>query len=336
MTNPNVSPQKACLGIDVAKDTLQVCLLRQNGKATDRTFENSPSGHRKLLSWAKHTAADCSLHFCLEATGSYSEAVATYLAEQDQFVSVINPARIHFFGRGLGRINKTDKADARLIALYCQQQNPPLWRMATAEVKKLQALVRLQQDLIEIRTQQFNRLATPGLDATVVKILKTHLQQLEADLAEVEAALTEHIKNTPSLKADRDLLVSIIGIGKTTASIILAELPEVSQFAQASGVGVYAGLCPREYRSGTSVAKRTRLSKQGNARLRAALYLPALTAIVWNPVLKAFYERLVANGKAKRAALGAVMRKLLMIAYGVLKSRKKFVIPGLDTAEKPA
>ena len=120
------------------------------------------------------------------------------------------------------------------------------------------------------------------------------------------------------------MLRTIPGIGPVAAHALLAELPDPSRFATAQQAAAYAGLAPREYRSGTSVKKRTRLSKAGNARLRKALYLPAMTAIRFNPLVGAFYARLVEAGKAKMAALGACMRKLLMIAYGVLKSRTPF------------
>jgi transposase len=144
----------------------------------------------------------------------------------------------------------------------------------------------------------------------------------EADRLQRQAAAL--IAAAPKLQADCELLQSIPGVGTATAQVILAELPEVSHFAAAQQAAAYAGLAPREYRSGTSVHKRTRLSKAGNARLRKALYLPTLTAIRFNPLLRGFFERLVAAGKARMAAVGACMRKLLMIAYGVLKNRTPF------------
>jgi transposase len=324
MQPENTTLQKAAIGIDVSKLTLDVALLTANGKIKSRVFDNDGPGFRKMLSWAQHTCVDCQLHFCLEATGSYSEAVAIFLVEAEQFVSVINPARIHYFGLALGTGNKTDKAAAQLIALYCQKEAPPLWRMASPAVRRLKALVRLLQDLVEMRTMQLNRLQTPGLDAIVTRIIRKHLRQLEGDIADAQAAIEDHIKNTPSLKEDRDLLVSIPGLGDTLARVIMAELPDVSQFDNAQSVGAYSGMAPSESRSGTSVKKKTRMSKRGNARLRAALYLPAMSAIQHNPIIKTFYERLVGRGMPRMAALGAAMRKLLMLAYGVLKSRKVF------------
>jgi transposase len=147
---------------------------------------------------------------------------------------------------------------------------------------------------------------------------------LERDADRLQCQAEDLIAASATLRADRNLLQSIPGVGAVTAQALLAELPEPGQFASAQQAAAYAGLAPRQYRSGTSVRKRTRLSKAGNARLRKALYLPALTALRFNPLLKAFFERLVAAGKARMVAVGACMRKLLMIAYGVLKNRTPF------------
>ena len=128
----------------------------------------------------------------------------------------------------------------------------------------------------------------------------------------------------PALKADRDLLTSIPGVGTQTAATVLAELPAIDRLPSAQSAAASAGLAPREFRSGSSVRKRTRLSKAGNARLRKALFLPTLTAIRFNPLLKGFFERLVAAGKPRMQAVGACMRKLIMICFGVLKNRTPF------------
>jgi transposase len=140
----------------------------------------------------------------------------------------------------------------------------------------------------------------------------------------MQAAADALIAATPALAADRDLLASIPGVGAQTASTVLAELPRLDRVPSAQAAAAYAGLSPREFKSGSSVRGRTRLSKSGNARLRKALYLPTLTAVRFNPVLKGFFERLVAAGKPKMQAVGACMRKLVMLCYGVLKNRAPF------------
>jgi len=176
----------------------------------------------------------------------------------------------------------------------------------------------------ELVVQEQNRLSAPGLPAEVRTSLQKSLRFLEAEVKRLQQQIKEHTNNHPGLKADKELLLSIPGIGETTAHELLGEMPDVQQFASAQAVAAYAGLCPRQHQSGSSVRKRSRLSKTGNGHLRKALYFPAVSAMRCNPVVRAHYERLRENGKGKMVALGAAMRKLLMIAYGVLKHRRPF------------
>lgn len=312
------------IGIDVSKDTLDVCLLRASGKAKDKQFSNDAPGHSKLLRWAQHLAGGETCHFCLESTGSYSSAVAHFLAEAEQQVSLVNPARIKYAGLAEGAGNKTDQADARVIAGYCRKEQPALWRASAPEVRVLVALVRRLHSVQETLVQEQNRLGAPGLPKEVVISLKKSIRFLEAEVKRLQQQIKDHIDNHPDLKADKELLLSIPGIGDTTAHELLAEMPDVREFASAQTMAAYAGLAPREHSSGSSVRKRTRLSKAGNSHLRRALYFPAVSAVRWNPLVRAHYERLREKGKGKMVSLGAAMRKLLMIAYGVLKNRQKF------------
>ncbi|HEV2124181.1 MAG TPA: IS110 family transposase [Chloroflexota bacterium] len=135
---------------------------------------------------------------------------------------------------------------------------------------------------------------------------------LDRQVASLQQQIRAHSDNTPSLKADKELLISIPGIGEIAAQQILAELPDVSQFQSAESAAAFAGLAPSEFRSGKSVHKHTRLSKAGNRHLRQAVYFPAVTAIGHNPLVRALYERLIASGKARMAAIGAAMRKVLI------------------------
>jgi len=312
------------IGIDVSKDTLDVCLLRASGKEKHKEFNNDAAGHAKLLRWVQHLVGEEVCHYCLESTGSYSMAVAHFLAEAEQRVSIVNPARIKYAGMAQGVGNKTDKADARLIADYCRKEQPALWRAAAPEVRVLVALVRRLHSVQELVVQEQNRLAAPGLPSVVRTSLKKSSRFLAAEVKRLQKQIKEHIDRQPGLKADQELLLSIPGIGETTAHELLGEMPDVTQFVSAQAMAAYAGLAPREHSSGSSVRKRTRLSKTGNSHLRRALYFPAVSAVQWNPLVRAHYERLRAKGKGKMVALGAAMRKLLMIAYGVLKSRQKF------------
>lgn len=307
------------IGLDISKATLDACLLRPNGKSTAKQFANDASGHLKLLRWAEHLAGEARAHFCLEATGSYSQDVALFLAEAEQRVSVVNPARIRFFGLCQRQGNKTDKADAALIALFCRQEQPERWRAAAPEVRLLVALVRRLHAVQKLLVQEKNRVQAPGQPDVVLESLNASLSFLEGEVKRLQKQIRAHINPNPNLKRDAKLLQSIPGVGELTAWDILAELPDVGQFDSAQSVAAYAGLAPREHRSGSRVRKQTRLSKQGNGRLRRALYFPAVTAMTWNPLVKAHYERLREAGKPRMVALAACMRKMLMIVYGVLK-----------------
>jgi transposase len=312
------------VGIDISKGTLDACLLLAGGATREHAFANDPAGHAALLAWADRHAGGAAAHFGMEATGGYEDALATHLHAAGCTVSVVNPTRIKYAGIVRGRRNKTDRADARLIAAYTREQNPPAWSPPAPEVRELQALVRRRDDLRQLAAHEKARLDAPLLTPAARKSVARVVKLLAKEADAMQAAADALIAATPALAADRDLLASIVGVGTQTASTVLAELPALDRVPSAQAAAAYAGLSPREFQSGSSVRGRTRLSKAGNARLRKALYLPTLTAIRFNPLLKAFFDRLVAAGKPKMQAVGAGMRKLVMICYGVLKNRQPF------------
>jgi transposase len=332
MDTSDMTSAQSWVGIDVSKDKLDACLLRLSGKPLPQVFKNDPNGHKKLLRWALYNAPGAKLHFCMESTGSYSQGIALFLAEAEHLVSVVNPHPVKHYAIAQGICNKTDPVDAHTIADFCRTQSPPQWRMCAPEVRTLVSLVRRQSILQEHLQQERNRLSEPGLIKEVQQSIKATIRFLETQISKVNKQIEQHIDSHPKLKQDKELLESIPGIGDITALWILAELPDVKQFASADAAAAYAGVNPREYSSGKSVRKRTRISKRGNARLRRALYMPALIAAKYNPCCSKLYDRLLARGMAKKAAICAVMRKLLMIAFGVLKSQTKFITPAVESA----
>jgi transposase len=314
----------AFIGIDVSKATLDACLLAPDGRTRQTTVANDAKGHAALLAWADRHAAGAVVHFCLEATGPYSDPPATALADAGRRVSVANPARVKAHAAAGGQGNKTDPADARAIAEFARDRNPPAWQPPAPEVRELQALVRRRDDLREMAAREKGRLDSPALTRAARKSIERAVKFLAREADRMQAEADALIAANPRLRADRDLLESIPGVGRQTASTVLAELPAVDRLPSAESAAAYAGLSPREFRSGASVRRRTRLSKAGNARLRKALFLPAQTAVRFNPLLKGFFSRLVAAGKTKMQAIGACMRKLVMVCYGVLKNRAPF------------
>lgn len=308
------------LGIDISKDSFHV-ELSVNNKLRHRRFSNRKVGFAELAAWlTKHKASQ--VHACLEATGPYSEALALYLHEHGHTVSVVNPARIKAFGQSELLRNKDDRPDAGLIRRFCEQQRPSAWTPPPPQLRELQSLTRHLENLLETRQQQVNRLE--GAHAkSVVKSLRKLVAHLDAEIQRTEQQITNHIDQHPDLKQQSQLLTSIPGIGRRTAAKLLAEIEGLNKYESARHVAAYAGLTPRNNRSGT-LRGRTRLSKTGNARVRKALFLPAIVARQHNPIVRAFCQRLAQRGKTKMQIVGAAMRKLIHIAYGVLKSGKTF------------
>jgi transposase len=308
------------LGIDISKDSfhLELCL---NNKLRHRRFANRKEGFAELSVWLAKQKAPL-VHACLEATGPYSEALALYLHQQGHTVSVVNPAQIKAFGQSELLRNKDDRPDAGLIRRFCEKQCPAAWTPPPAHFRELQALTRHLENLLDARQQQLNRLETTTTK-TVIKSLRKLVSQFDAEIKRTEQQINDHVDRHPDLKQQCQLLESIPGIGKRTATRLLAEIENISHYKSARQVAAYAGLTPRNNRSGT-MRGQTRLSKTGNARVRKALFFPAMVAKQHNPVVRSFCQRLARHGKNKMQLVGAAMRKLIHIAFGVLKSGKVF------------
>jgi transposase len=314
--------ERETLGIDIAKASYAVSLRRPEQTRRHKSFPNTAAGHEALIAWlARHATGP--VHACLEATGTYGEAVATALVDAGHVVSVINPAAVKAFAQSQLRRTKTDGVDADVLADFCVAHRPSAWTPWPVEVRELQGLIRRREALLDMLTQERNRQHAGGLVPAVAASLARHIAMLEAELAALDEQLEQHIDRHPSLRTQRDLLVTIPGIGATTAARLFAECRAITAFGSARAYAAFAGLVPRERQSGT-LRGRTRLSKLGTPRLRLALYFPALTAIRHNPPLAAFAARLRANGKHKMVIVAAVMRKLLHIADGVIKHQRAF------------
>lgn len=314
--------EQRVIGIDVAKETLDIAML-DRFHLIHHQLANTQDGYEQFSQWLERQQA-FSVHVCLEATGQYGDGVAEYLHMRGFPVSVVNPARIKHYANSKLKRNKTDKADAELIAEYCLSQKPDIWSPPPASFKDLQALVRHLEDLQVNRQQEVNRLASGVHNAIVVDSLKALLSFLDEQIKQTKKAIQVHIEQHEDLKRMQALLVTIPGIGKLTAAKLLGEIRNVLDFQSARQLAAYAGLTPRNFFSGTSVHKKSRLSKTGNANLRHILYLPAIVAKRYNPIIRIFCERLSLSGHKPMEVIGAAMRKLLHLAYGILKTGRPF------------
>lgn len=309
------------LGIDIAKAKFDVTLQWPDGRRRRKSCRNTPSGFAELTQWLTRQQVR-QVHAGLEATGAYGDALATFLYDAGHQVSVLNPATIHHYAQSRLARTKTDALDADLIADYVATQHPAAWAPLPPEVRELQALVRRLDVLIGMQTEERNRRQAGALVPAVRDSIETLLASLDAQIAHVRRLLRDHIDHHPHLRDQRDLLTSIPGIGEATAAALLAELFTKS-YTSARQAAAFAGLVPRVHDSGT-LRRPAHLSKTGPARLRKALYFPAIAAVRFNPLVRALSDRLRAAGKPKMLVIGAAMRKLVHLAYGVLKSGRPF------------
>lgn len=333
------TPLTHIVGIDVAKLKLDIALLVNDGKdkLKSKVFDNTPGGFAELQDWltARGATTD-STHLCMEATGPYSESAATALAEAGWKVSVVNPARVKGYAQSELARNKTDQADAALLARFCANLRPALWTPPCAAWRELRGWVDRLQALKDIRQQEANRVEAHQASGqpALVQAVQTHLNWLDKEIAQREQAINDHIDHHPELKQDAQLLQTIPGIGSTTIAKVLAYAGDVRRFDSAKALAAFIGVSPRLRLSGTSVKGRTMMSRSGHGALRKALYMPGLVARRHNPALKAFGDRLKANGLAPKAVIGAIMRKLAHLIYGVITSGKPFdlhkALPRLD------
>lgn len=323
------------VGIDVAKSKLDVALLDERGKVKSHVFANDAKGHAALVAWlGQRGGSPRHMRLCMEATGCYSEALAISLVDAGWYVSVVNPARIKGFGQGELVRNKTDRADAALLARFGQALRPEPWVAPSVEVRQLRALVDRLHSLKGMHQQEANRLEAAMNQTGMRESIQSHMQWLQASIKQLERQIDDHIDGHPQLRADAKLITSIPGVGNTTAAKVMAYLGDVRRFKNAKAVSAFIGVTPRLKLSGSSVRGRSMISRSGHATIRHALYMPALVALKHNAIVKTFGARLKAGGLPPKAVVAACMHKLVHLIYGILKSdtafNANFLVPDLD------
>jgi transposase len=296
------------VGVDVAKADLQVATSTQNV-----VYANTPAGHRLLIAWLRSLG---SVRVVLEATGGYERALVEALHAAAIPVSVVNPRQVRDFARAQGRLAKTDKIDARVLVDYAAALRPKPTPALTPQQKCLTERVRARSQLIASRgivQNQLEHLVDPLARRCLVEMVRA----FDTRIARLEKAIAELIAHDPALSAKRQKLVQVQGVGLTTAALLLAELPELGTLFKTEAAAL-AGLAPRNCDSGQFRGQRH--IRGGRHAVRTGLWMPTLVAVQHNPILKALYLRLRANGKPAKVALTACARKLLIYLNSLLKN----------------
>jgi transposase len=320
LSTDRVTATLPVLGLDVAKKSVQA-ELRSSGNKVRFSFVNNAKGFAQLARILKEHNVP-KVWAGLEATGPYSHALTLWLHAQGHHVSLLNPRRVKQYARSAGNRNKTDLLDAAVIADFIRAHQPAAWQAPSVEMAQLQALVRRREELSVMLQAEKNRLE--GVAPTVRSSLKRIIATLSAEKMCLEKLILQQIRSHQPLCRDHQLLCTIKGIGSLTAAILLAEMARPGQVERARQAAAHAGLAPRREESGTSVRRNRGLGEEGSRHLRKALYMPALVAIKYNAPLHHFASRLRAAGKPKMSIVCAVMRKLIHIAFGVLKHQAPF------------
>lgn len=308
------------VGVDVAKAELVVAVLPG---AAQWTVTNDERGVRTLVERLREHAPTL---IVLEATGGYELLAVAALAAAALPVVVVNPRQVRDFARATGQLAKTDRLDAGILARFAEQVRPALRLIATAEAQELDAMLTRRRQLIQMLGAERNRLGQVFGKGKrpVKKSLKTHIAFLEREIRMADSDLDEAVRGSPVWREQDDLMQSVPGVGSVLSRTLLADLPELGRLSRRE-IAKLVGVAPLSRDSGTFRGRR--FVQGGRGPLRGVLYMGALVAARYNPVIRAFYLRLVAAGKPKKLALVACMRKLLTILNVMVRTRTRWIAP---------
>jgi transposase len=301
--------QQSFIGIDVSKDRLDG-YCRPDGTAFGAA--NDPAGIAAVVDRLRGRPPAL---IVLEATGGLEVPLAAALSAAGLPVAIVNPRQVRDFARAVGRLAKTDRIDAEVLAHFAEAVRPEVRPLPDADARRLEALISRRRQLVQMRVAEQNRLGTTT-EEVVRRDLEAHIAYLARQIEGLDRELSQAIEVSPAWKAKDDLLRGVPGIGKVVSRTLLASLPELGELSNKQ-VTALVGLAPVARDSGTLRGRRCIAG--GRGPVRAILYMAALTATRYNPVLGAFYRRLIAAGKATKVALTAVMRKLLTIINAMIR-----------------
>jgi transposase len=301
------------VGIDVSKETLDVA-IRPSGEG--RRFTHNEEGLSQMAAWLQEVSPQL---IVLEATGGFEREPIRALVSRGLLPVLMNPRQIRDFAKATGTLAKTDKIDAQIIARFAEAVRPEVRPLPTPEAQELEALNKRRRQLVEMLTAEKNRLHMSP--PSIRKEIQAHIDWMEKDLDRVNKKLRDWIKTSPLWRDKDEILRSTVGVGPKTSTTLLSDLPELGT-VNGKKISALVGLAPLNRDSGRFRGRR--MIWGGRAVVRSALYMSALVAKRFNPVIRAFYERLRAAGKTFKVAMTACMRKLLIILNTMLKNRTRW------------
>ena len=291
------------IGIDVAKYSFDICW---NNKNTIQQFENNKKGINQALRAIKKENPKL---IVMEATGGYEINLASQLYAKGLPTAVVNPRKIRDFARANGQLAKTDKLDAAVIAMFAERMKPPAQEQIDKKCRLMKAMVARRNQLIQLRTSENNRLEH-AVDKGIINSLNRVIKTIDSEIKKIDQSIEQQLLNMPELKEKADIINSAPGIGKTTAAMLVTEVPELGKLNRRQ-IAMLIGVAPINRDSGTFRGKR--MTGSGRRNVRTRLFMPTLVAIKHNELIRRFYRHLLENGKSKMVAIIACMRKLITI-----------------------
>jgi transposase len=330
MSASSSPPYTFFVGLDVAARSATLAWRTATSRpGPAQTFAQTPAGHQQVLKVLQAAGAvPAATLVVMEATSTYWLAWATVLREAGYGVSVLNPRQSHHFAQAHLQHDKTDARDAQTLSDLAAQHQPPLWTPAPAIYAELDQRLRERESLLDLRQQERNRLHAllqqPHVVAAVQHRLEGRIQHFTEQIAQIERELADLLEQDPDWRQSTTWLFSIPGLGLITAAWLICATQNFTTCQSAEQVAAYAGLVPRACQSGTSLRKRARIGHQGHAVLRRVLYMASLSASRFCPPVKALYDRLRAREKPMKLARCAAARKLVILAWTLVKKGQAF------------
>ena len=313
---------QSVIGVDISKEKLDICLI-YDGKIYRKFCKNDHKGFVELIKWSSKKCTE-KPRICMEATGIYMEEFAEFMYDNMFEVSIINPLQIKAFAKSKLLRIKTDKIDSLVIAEFCIANNPRLWKPQPSKYRELREIMRTIDSLKVQLNQTSNKLKSRLKSVKVQETITTLVNQIKKQIKELEVHAKHLIESNEKMSKQIQILTEIKGVGFLTACNLIANIPDVENFKNAKQFAAFIGITPSHFESGTSVYKRSKISKIGTAQIRKSLYMAAIVVKNRNKSFQNFVSNLICKSKPPKVIICAIMRKLMHLFFGMLKNMMHF------------